>query len=466
MKNKRKRKQLLFGYARITLIINLLFMIFVIMILFTSEGLDSFFGVQAQYVSSTEYVTEKSTYEVNSTQIQTSEIATATTSAETISEIIETQIQAETSPETPAPTEEPIFEPAYVHLVAVGDNLMHMPLSTSGLQADGSYNYDYNFSQVTSMIQAADIAIINQETVIGGNELGIQTYPCFNGRTEMADAIVKAGFDVVLGANNHILDQGANALLHMIHYFHSNYPQIVLLGIHESWETRDEIPVIDCNGIRIAMLNYTDILNSTYYYSGNEYLTDYLDYERLGALIQNAKAISDFVVVFPHWGTEYNLGIDQKQLEETAFLAEQGVDLVIGAHPHVVEPLKYMDRPDGGKMLVYYSLGNFQSIQAKEMTLIEGMADVIICKTEQGTYISDFNMQFLANDYRINNPNAEVSLGSIDSVTTYPWELYSRELAATSAVYLVNPNFSVDAMFELQAQMQEQVTAERLNAGL
>lgn len=92
-------------------------------------------------------------------------------------------------------------KPTYVSLVAVGDNLMHYDVSMSGLQADGSFNYDYNFAYVRDIVQAADLAVINQECVIGGDQWGIKDYPCFNVRTEVAAAIANAGFDVVLAGN-------------------------------------------------------------------------------------------------------------------------------------------------------------------------------------------------------------------------------------------------------------------------
>lgn len=356
----------------------------------------------------------------------------------------------------------PEIPPVTIHLVAVGDNLMHRSVSLSGLQADGTYNYDYNFRFTADDIAAADLACINQETVIGGNELGISGYPTFNGRTEMADELAKVGFDVVLGANNHILDQNAQGVLHMLTYFNTNYPQISVLGIHGSWETRDAVTVREVNGIRLGLINYTDILNIPSFYNGNEYLVDYLDYDRLAALIAQAKAQSDFVIVFPHWGTEYNLATDAKQAQEAAFLAQQGVDLVIGTHPHVVEPVDYIDRPDGGKMLIYYSLGNYQSIQNKEMCIIGGMAQVDITRDGLGTRVSDFNMEFLATDYRMSMTR---ELDYYDMVTTYPWEMYSMDLSRTSWAHYDNPSFDDNLLFRLEAQMAAQVAQKRAEAG-
>ena len=167
-----------------------------------------------------------------------------------------------------------------------------------------------------------------------------------------------------------------------------------------------------------------------------------LDYDRLATLIQRTKEASDFVIVFPHWGTEYNLGTDASQTEQAAFLAAQGVDLVIGTHPHVVEPIDYIDRPDGGKMLIYYSLGNFQSLQRKEATLLGGMAKVTIKKDFKGARIVDFDMETLVTDYR---------LGAI---------------AESGNIGNGNANFNLDYMFQLQAEQAAQVHEARRKAGL
>ena len=353
-----------------------------------------------------------------------------------------------------------------VNLVCVGDNLMHREVSLSGLQPDGTYNYDYNFSLVKPYVEAADIAIINQECVTAGNQWGIRDYPCFNARTEVFEAISNAGFDVVLAANNHILDMGAGGPVYMAGYLRDNHPELTLLGVHDSWESRDEICVEEVNGIRIGMVNYTDILNNTVDYRGNEYLVDYLDpvspdYERLASLIRETKEQSDFLIVFPHWGTEYNLGTDARQAEETAFLAEQGVDLVLGAHPHVVEPVEVVERPDGGSMLVYYSLGNFQSYQNRESRLIGGMARVEIMMDGEGARIEDFDMEFLATDYRFSGRGTGEFF---DLVTTYPWESYSMDICISGGIGYRIPEFSPERMFALQAEMAEQVRTVREEA--
>ena len=416
-------------------------------------------------IEETENDTEESSMEVGSTEEESSEEETESTSEADATKLADAD---RTSAATPAHSvvigDVKSEEPSYVSLVAVGDNLMHYDVSMSGLQPDGSYNYDYNFAYVKDIVQAADLAVINQECVIGGDEWGIRDYPCFNVRTEVAAAIANAGFDVVLAATNHVLDIGKVGSLYMVHFFRTNYPQLTLLGIHDSWETRDEIHVIEKNGIRIGMINYTAILNCRGDYDADgQYLVDMLDYDRLATLIQRTKEASDFVIVFPHWGTEYNLGIDDSQKEQAAFLAAQGVDLVIGTHPHVVEPIDYIDRPDGGKMLIYYSLGNFQSLQRKEATLLGGMAKVTIKKDFKGARIVDFNMETLVTDYRLGGVRVT---DYFDIITTYPWSNYSRAIAESSNIGNGNANFNLDYMFQLQAEQAAQVHEARHKAGL
>lgn len=409
----------------------------------------------------------ESTQEMQSSNVENAEIQT---SDEQKNELQTTEVKSSEAQNTASPVQNVVVgnitteKPTYVSLVAVGDNLMHYDVSMSGWRTDGTYNYDYNFAYVKDIVQAADLAVINQECVIGGDEWGIRDYPCFNVRTEVAAAIANAGFDVVLGATNHVLDIGKVGTLHMVKFFRENYPQLTLLGIHDSWETRDEIHVIEKNGIRIGMINYTDILNcKSDYNADGQYLVDMLDYDRIARLISQTKAVSDFVIVFPHWGTEYNLGIDASQQEQAAFLAAQGVDLVIGAHPHVVEPVEYVDRPDGGKMLIYYSLGNFQSLQRKEATLLGGMAKVVIKKDFTGTRIVDFNMETLVTDYRLGGVRIT---DYFDIITTYPWSKYSRTIAESGNIGNGNEKFNLDYMFQLQAAQAAQIKEARKKAGL
>ena len=290
---------------------------------------------------------------------------------------------------TPTPTPSPTPTPKQVTLLAVGDDLVHGSTLEGGLQEDGTYSFHHFYQHLTEEISAADIAVINQETILGGAEFPYSGYPRFNTPDAMGDAIVAAGFDVVLHATNHTMDKGAKGVENCISFWETNYPDITVLGIFDSQEEQNTIPVIEKNGIRIAMLNYTYSLNGIPLPEDKRHLVTLLKWENrdyIRSQVKQARALADVVIVFPHWGTEYVYEPDKNQVFWTGLFAEEGVDLVIGTHPHVLEPIEWVDRPDGGKMLVFYSLGNFISGQIEAPRLLGGMANVTLTETPEGTF--------------------------------------------------------------------------------
>lgn len=289
---------------------------------------------------------------------------------------------------TPTPTVTPTPTPRQVTLLAVGDDLVHGSTLNGGLQADGTYDFNGFYRHLKDEISAADISIINQETILGGAEFEYSGYPRFNTPDAMGDAIVNAGFDVVLHATNHTMDKGAKGIENCMNFWKTSYPEITVLGIFDSPEAQNTITVVEKNGIRIAMLNYTYSLNGLPLPENKNYLVTLLTWnnrEYIRSQIRQAKEISDFVIVFPHWGTEYVYEPDKNQLFWTTLFAEEGVDLVIGAHPHVLEPVEWKIRPDGGEMLVFYSLGNFISGQIEAPRLLGGIAEITLTEDENGS---------------------------------------------------------------------------------
>ena len=265
-------------------------------------------------------------------------------------------------------------------------------------------------------------------------------YPEFNAPYEVADALNETGFDVILHATNHALDRGNKGLITCIEYWRNNYPDMAVLGIHDSRESQDNIYVYEQDGIKIAILNYTYGTNGEVMPSGMPYAVDLLDEEKVVADIKRAKEISDFVVVCPHWGTEYKLGIDSKQEKWANIFLENGVDLVIGTHRHVIEPIEMLtDENTGHQMLVYYSLGNFCSWTSDEEPdavdrSIGGMAEVVLQKGEDGqVYISDYGIQPLVCHLTYD----------AKGVTVYKLQDYTAELAGKSIVKQKNGEFSL-----------------------
>ncbi len=333
-----------------------------------------------------------------------------------------------------------------VSLIMVGDMLFHMPVVESGYMDDGTLNYDHIFAHTNSYIEQADIAIVNQETILGGEELGYSGYPCFNSPFEVGDAMVEAGFDLVLHATNHTLDMGTTGLLNCLEYWETSQPDVEVIGAYNSQEAQDTILIYEENGIRIAFLNYTYGTNGIPLPEDMPYAVNLLEEEFVIAQLQQAEEEADFTVVMPHWGTEYQLDYSSYQSDWCAIFLEYGADLVIGAHPHVIQPIEWYRDDTGHEMLVYYSLGNFiNATSTQDSTIgnrmIGGMADVVIRKDEESgeTYISEYGVIPLVTHYEFGQGN----------MTCYPLEDYTDELAEKTETIRWVQDFSADYGWDL-----------------
>lgn len=354
-----------------------------------------------------------------------------------------------------------------VSLVMVGDILLHTPVAESGVQEDGSYNFDALFANVKGEIEAADLALVNQEVIIGGEELGVSGYPSFNAPYELGDALTAAGFDVVLHATNHTLDQGKKGVKNCLSFWKNHYPDMAVLGINASQEEQDNIYVYEQDGIRIAILNYTYGTNGVPLPSDMPFAVNLLEEEKVAADIEKAREQADFIVVCPHWGTEYQLTPSAEQERWTKIFAENGVDLVIGTHPHVIEPIAWISdeneagQKDGGGnqngMLVYYSLGNFVNWTASSgegiaNRMVGGMAEVTIGKDANGNaFIVEYGVEPLV---------CHVTEGA-NGVTTYLLSDYTKELAAENAILAQDDAFSREYCETLGEEVWEEVMNSR-----
>lgn len=307
-----------------------------------------------------------------------------------------------------------------VTLLAVGDNLIHIEVVQSGRREDGSYNYDHLYDEIKDEIMAADIAVVNQETILGGKELTYSGYPAFNSPTQIGDALVAAGFDVILHATNHTMDKGIKGVNNTFDFW-DKYPDITVLGINKTKEDRDKIPIVEKNGIKIAMLNYTYSLNGYKLPKDKPYLVNMLDKKQMEKDIKKARQEADFVVVFPHWGTEYVYEPIKSQKDLVGFYYDLGVDLVIGTHPHVIQPVEWITSDSGHNMLVYYSLGNFLSYQKEAPRMLGGIAHVTITKDAKGTFISDAKITPIVTHYEHGPSNYNYGI--------YKLSEYSPEMA-------------------------------------
>ena len=356
------------------------------------------------------------------------------------------QVQADTEVVT-----EEVFKPTSAKLVAVGDNLMHRSCTLSAKNADGTYDFTKHFANMADIFKAADLAVISQDTVLGGIELGATSTETgiFNTAVELADGMADAGINVVLAANNHIMDEGSAGLNTMMSYFSTKYPNITLLGVNNSREAKDEPVYVETNNIKIAMINYSYGSNQTADLDASPYLLNQYDEDWLSDILKQAREEADFIIAFPFWGEQNSMDYTQEQERQAQFLADNGVDLIIGSYPHVVEPVKWITAENGDRTLVYYSLGNSQSIQNTVENMLGGQANVTISKEEDGTHISDYSLDFVVTHYE-----QRESSEYYDIVTTYPLADYTSDLAARHGMSVSgNEEFDLASLQGLSSQI-------------
>ena len=360
--------------------------------------------------------------------------------ASDLSNVQEAEKQEEEVKNQETELEETYTEPE-IDIVMVGDILLHEPVQESGKLADGTYNYDHLFQHVTDDIQAADIAIANQEVILGGTEIGLSGYPMFNGPFEVGDALAKAGFNVVLHATNHTLDKGKQALVNCMNFWKQKHSDVAVLGIFESQEAYDnDIYVYEQDGIKIAILNYTYGTNGIPFPADMPFAVALLDEEKVISDIEKANEIADFVVVCPHWGTEYEHTEDTGQEYWTNLFLEHGVDLVLGTHTHYIQPVEMLTDEKGNQMLVYYSLGNFINATAESGRgtadrMIGEMAEITVARKENGeVYIKDYGVEPLVTQL----------LYGTQEITTYKLSDYTEELASQNKIMEKDSAFSLE----------------------
>lgn len=267
-----------------------------------------------------------------------------------------------------------------VTLVAVGDNLIHNTLIAAGEQEDGSLDYTSLYANIKPEIEKADIAVIDQETILGGSSFEYTGYPLFNSPWEIGDAAIDAGFDIFNCATNHTMDMGWAGIEKELEYF-SGKENVVALGINADERDYNSITYYEKNSITFALLNYTFGTNGIPLPEDKPWCVNLLDKDKVTADIKEARENADVVIVFPHWGTENSHDVSDYQKEYTKLFSDLGVDIVIGCHPHVLQPVEWVtNESTGKKMIVYYSLGNFISHQIELDQLCGGMAQLTIEK--------------------------------------------------------------------------------------
>ena len=273
-------------------------------------------------------------------------------------------------------------------MTAIGDVMCHNTQYFDAYQKESdSYDFSYVFDDISSYIKTSDIAIGSLETSFAGKKRGYSNYPTFNSPDDLAYDLKKLGIDVLSTAGNHCLDMGVSGLSRTIDVL--NDADISHLGTYQTQEDRDKILFKFVKGIKIAFVNYTYGTNGIPVPSGKEFCVNLIDKDLMKQDIENAKSQeADIIVACMHWGTEYKTTANSEQEELADFLFQNGVDIILGNHPHVLEPMekRTVTLEDGTVKdgFVIYALGNFICDQNAENTRNSIILNLKITKYANG----------------------------------------------------------------------------------
>ena len=337
-----------------------------------------------------------------------------------------------------------------LRMVAVGDNLIHDAVINSGKEQD--WNFDFLYENIKEDIKKADLASVNQETPFIKNHDQAAGYPDFATPTEVGDALVNAGFDIVTQATEHAFDRESDGITESVEFWDKSYPKITNLGIHEK-DNESRYQIIEKKNFKVAVMNYSSMISENHSIPSTEsYMVDTYSEKKVKEDLAKAKEEADVSIVYLHSGKSDAEDLDEKLQEKINFLAEQGADVVICSHPHILKKYGKLTRPDGKEMLVYYSIGNFVSHQSSLENLLGGMAEFTLKKDAKSgeVTIEEYSLVPLVMHYNEDFTNAGV----------YKLSDYTEELAKEHKIHTEDEEaeFTLSALKEAADKVATPVT--------
>lgn len=341
---------------------------------------------------------------------------------------------------------------ATARMMCAGDNLIHGSIyKQANNRANGNgYDFSYAYDQIRDIISLADIAFLNQETIMD-SENEPSNYPLFNSPTELLDEMISVGFDVFNQSTNHTLDKGVDGAKNNINLY-KNKSDVLLTGLYETREEMFKPQVKTVNGIRFSFVGFTEWMNGIPIPEDSDIglvcledgrYTEAEIYETMKQMISNAKAVSDVVCVSMHWHDEDITTPDSSQKKVVEKLLEYGADVIIGTGPHVLQPIEYKQNCDGEEALVIWSLGNFISCQDKRNNMLGGIADITFEKDLKTGKTSVSSVYLIPTITHYND--------SFTNVRIIPLANYNEELASQHGVN--SSSFTYSYINEFYAEM-------------
>lgn len=345
-------------------------------------------------------------------------------------------------------------EPQYVsaRVMAVGDNLIHNVIYNQARDrgnASCEYDFSYVYEHVKPIIQKADVAFINQETVLAGKYFEPSNFPAFCTPTEMGDCLLDVGFNVFNHSNNHTLDKGQKGVFATLEYWDTKADEdICVVGMYKDEQDMYSCKFIEKNGIKIGFFGMTEHTNGNPVPSEMKEKIIYTKQEDvIQKLIGVLKSECDVVIASAHWGEENytertTTALTAHEKEMSQKLADWGVDVIIGTHPHVIQPMKWLDRADGGRTFCVYSLGNFVSAMNGPCNMLGGLVDFDLRMDTQTHKVEVENIAYV--------PLVTHYGRGMSNVRVYPLGEYTDELANSHGVKLKTySGFSVDYLWKV-----------------
>lgn len=314
--------------------------------------------------------------------------------------------QKQEEEDSSAEVTEPEQSGTKVSLFFTGDGLLHESVYMDAQNSDGSFDFSKQLDRIAAIAEPYDLQFYNQETILGGTELGLYGYPTFNSPQEFGSYMVSKGFNLVSTANNHCLDMGLTGVTNSRKFWNAQ-PGVLMQGTNTTKQEYDEIAVKEINGMKIAFLAWCENTNGiapetdyeVNYFPGNE--------DEVLRKVAQAKAENDAVIVSMHWGTEYSMEVNDIQSSLARKLADAGADVIIGNHVHVIEPFEWI-----GDSVCFYAMGNLLSSQIDVENRIGMMAGLDLVKTDDGVKIenlrADLHYTYLEGEYPDLRTNIQV----------------------------------------------------------
>ena len=274
-----------------------------------------------------------------------------------------------------------------ISFLAAGDNIIHenVFLDARARAKEGEkYNFIDMYEGIADAVKSANLAFINQDTPICGDEMTVSGYPNFNTPEAAGDTLIDLGFDIINIANNHMLDKKEAGYINTLKYWDARADKVTMLGGYHDRADYENIRVVEAEGVSIAFITYTYSTNGMYLPAGSNMFIPYIDSAEIVRMTKKAGELADLVFVVMHWGDENSFNLSSQQKSLASAITEAGADVIIGMHPHVVQPMEWMSASDGTKTLVIYSLGNLISTQYDSYNLVGGIVTFDIVKSVSG----------------------------------------------------------------------------------